>query len=110
MMFSIFETLALWNINELEWLSDYLRARAVAGGTAPEQIDEHLSWNICERSEQKWKFFGRWFTESELDMIHSVIDESTAKTRTAIARVLRPGRSRQGTGTSDGRTRNVKKT
>jgi hypothetical protein len=30
-MFSIFETLALWDINQIQWLSDYFRACAVAG-------------------------------------------------------------------------------
>ena len=57
-MFSIFETLALWNINELEWLSDYLRACAVCGGTIPDDISAHLPWNIREQSERTWEVLG----------------------------------------------------
>lgn len=86
MMFSIFETLAVWNINELEWLSDYFRACSLAGGTAPEDIREHLPWNIRERSERTWKYSGRVFTETELETIRSIIDEDTTGMRTMIAR------------------------
>jgi transposase len=86
-MFSIFETLELWKINELEWLSDYLRACALAGGTAPEDISEHLPWNIIEREEPSWKFSGRRFTQAEVECIRAVISEDTTGTRTAIAQV-----------------------
>jgi hypothetical protein len=85
-MFSIFETLALWNINELEWLSDYFRACAVAGGTAPEDISSHLPWNIRERTERTWKFSGRRFTEHEIETIRAIIAEDTSGTRVAIAK------------------------
>lgn len=85
-MFSIFETLALWNINELEWLSDYLRACAVSGGTVPDDVSGHLPWNIREHSERTWTYSGRTFTESELETIGAIIGEDTSGTRTAIAR------------------------
>lgn len=85
-MFSIFETLALWKINELEWLSDYLRACAVAGGSPPQDISAHLPWNIGEHSERTWKYCGRTFSESELETIRAIIDEDTTGMRTAIAR------------------------
>ena len=85
-MFSIFETLAVWNINELEWLSDYFRACALAGGTAPHDISEHLPWNISEQRERTWKYSGRIFTETELETIRSIIDEDTTSMRTVIAR------------------------
>jgi len=85
-MFSIFETLAVWNINELEWLSDYFRACALAGGTAPADIGEHLPWNISEQRERTWTYSGRTFSESELATIHSIIDEDTTGMRTVIAR------------------------
>lgn len=85
-MFSIFETLALWNINELEWLSDYLRSCALTGGRAPEDIAEHLPWNIGEQRARTWKYSGRTFSESELDTIRAIIDEDTTGARTAIAR------------------------
>ena len=87
-MFSIFETLALWGINELEWLSDYLRACALAGGNAPEEVSEHLPWNITERKERTWKFCGRAFTEAELECIRSIVAEDTSGVRTSIAGVV----------------------
>jgi len=87
-MFSIFETLKLWNINELEWLSDYFRACALSGGQAPQEIAAHLPWNIKERQEKTWTFCGRVFTESELECIRGVIGEDTTRTRTGIARVV----------------------
>jgi transposase len=86
MMFSIFETLALWQINELEWLSDYLRACALSGGRAPEDIAGHLPWNIREERERTWKYSGRIFSESELQTIRSIIEEDTTGMRTVIAR------------------------
>ena len=84
-MFSIFETLAVWNINELEWLSDYLRACAVCGGRAPDDISAHLPWNIRERRERTWKYCGRVFTETELETIRAIIGEDTTGMRTVIA-------------------------
>jgi transposase len=44
-LFSIFETLRLWNKNEREWLTMYLEACAVAGGKAPANVDIYLPWN-----------------------------------------------------------------
>ena len=86
-MFSIFETLELWQINQLEWLSDYLRACALAGGKAPEDVSAHLPWNIKEREEKCWKYCGREFSESELSCIRSLIDEDTSRNRSAIAQL-----------------------
>jgi transposase len=86
-MFSIFETLEVWKINQLEWLSDYLRDCALAGGKAPADITAHLPWNIKEREEKNWKYCGRVFTESELECIRGVIDEDTTRNRTALARI-----------------------
>jgi len=86
-MFSIFETLQLWEINQLEWLSDYFRSCALAGGRAPEDISAHLPWNITERREKSWKYCGREFTESEVACIRSIIDEDTSRNRSAIARI-----------------------
>jgi transposase len=86
-MFSIFETLQLWEINQLEWLSDYFRACALAGGKPPLDITAHLPWNITERREKSWKYCGRQFTKSEVTCIRSVIDEDTSGNRTAISRI-----------------------
>ena len=86
-MFSIFETLEVWKINQLEWLSDYFRACALAGGKPPEDIDPYLPWNIKEKETKSWIFCGRTFTESELESIRLLIDEDTTRNRTAIARI-----------------------
>jgi len=86
-MFSIFETLELWKINQLEWLSDYFRACALAGGMAPEDISEHLPWNIKEREVTAQVYCGRVFTESEIACIHSIIDEDTTRNRSEISRI-----------------------
>jgi transposase len=85
-MFSIFETLDLWGINELEWLSDYFRACALAGGNAPADVSAHLPWNIARQRERTWKYSGRTFNESEMETIRAIIGEDTTGTRTAIAR------------------------
>ena len=86
-MFSIFETLELWKINPLEWLSDYFRACALAGGEAPDDISEHLPWNIKEQKEKTQMYCGRVFTESELECIRGVIGEDTTRNRSAISRI-----------------------
>lgn len=86
-MFSIFETLEVWKINQLEWLSDYFRACALAGGKPPEDIDAYLPWNIKEKEIKSRIFCGRTFTESELENIRLLIDEDTTRNRTAIARI-----------------------
>ena len=86
-MFSIFETLQLWKINQLEWLSDYFRACALAGGKAPADVTAHLPWNIKEREEKTQEYCGRVFTESELECIRGVIGEDTTRNRTAISRI-----------------------
>jgi len=87
-MFSIFETLELWKINQVEWLSDYFRACALAGGKAPEDITAYLPWNIKEREAKTKVYCGRVFTESELECIDGVIGEDTSRNRTAIARIV----------------------
>jgi transposase len=87
-IFSIFETLQVWKINQLEWLSDYFRACALAGGKAPEDISAHLPWNLTEREVKTWKYCGRVFTDSELDYIRTVIGEDTTRNRAGISRTV----------------------
>jgi len=87
-MFSIFETLELWEINQIEWLSDYFRACALAGGKPPEDITAHLPWNIKEQTEKTKVYCGREFSESELACVRGVIGEATSRNRTAISRVV----------------------
>jgi transposase len=54
MMFSLFQTLTLWNSNPRPWLTAYLEACATAGGQAPADLDSYLPWNLSEERRQKW--------------------------------------------------------
>jgi hypothetical protein len=77
----------LWEINPVEWLSDYFRACALNGGNAPLDVTDHLPWNIKKRKEKTWTFYGRVFSKEEIDGIRSIIDEDTSRNRTTIARL-----------------------
>ena len=46
MLFSIFATLKLWQINPRWWLRWFLDSCAAAGGKAPENIQPFLPWNL----------------------------------------------------------------
>ena len=87
-MFSIFETLDLWQINQIEWLSDYFRACALSGGKPPEDISAYLPWNIKEAKEKTWTFCGRVFSKSEIECIGAIIDEDTTASRSGISRIV----------------------
>lgn len=54
MMFSLFQTLALWNINPRLWLTAYLEACASAGGKAPPDLNSFLPWNLTEERRKEW--------------------------------------------------------
>jgi transposase len=54
MLFSLFQTLALWGINPRGWLTAYLKACAEAGGQAPAQPEALLPWNLSEEQRQAW--------------------------------------------------------
>ncbi|MBV8268950.1 MAG: IS66 family transposase [Planctomycetaceae bacterium] len=54
MLFSLFQTLALWGINPRVWLTAYLSACAEAGGQAPAQPEALLPWNLSEEQRQAW--------------------------------------------------------
>jgi transposase len=54
MMFSLFQTLALWNLNSRLWLTAYLEACAKAGGTAPADLASFLSWNLTGERRKEW--------------------------------------------------------
>jgi transposase len=54
MMFSLFQTLALWGINPRLWLTAYLTACAEAGGQAPARPDALLPWNLSEDQRRAW--------------------------------------------------------
>ena len=53
-LFSLFQTLALWNINPRLWLTAYLQACAEAGGRAPSQPEALLPWNLSEQQRRQW--------------------------------------------------------
>ena len=46
MLFSLFQTLALWGLNPRLWLTAYLTACAEAGGRAPREPEALLPWNL----------------------------------------------------------------
>ena len=54
MMFSLFQTLTLWNINPRLWLTAYLEACARAGGQAPPDLDSFLPWNLTAERRRAW--------------------------------------------------------
>lgn len=51
-LFSIFQTLGLWNINPRLWLKTYLEACAAEQGKAPKNIDSFLPWNMSEQERK----------------------------------------------------------
>jgi transposase len=54
MMFSLFQTLTLWNINPRLWLTAYLQACASAGGQAPADLERFLPWNLTAERRREW--------------------------------------------------------
>ena len=47
-MFSLFQTIELWQINPRHWLQEYLTACAHQGGTVPEDLTPFLPWRMTE--------------------------------------------------------------
>ena len=56
-LFSLFQTLALWNINPRLWLSAYLAGCAQAGGKAPPDVSAYLPWNMQPQQREAWRMF-----------------------------------------------------
>jgi transposase len=54
MLFSLFQTLALWGINPRIWLTAYLMACAESGGRAPAKPEALLPWNLTEDQRRAW--------------------------------------------------------
>jgi transposase len=52
MLFSLFETLRLWDVNPRAWLTWYLTACAEAGGKVPANVSQYLPWNLSEQQRQ----------------------------------------------------------
>lgn len=54
MLFSLFQTLCLWNINARDWLLAYLQACATAGGKPPSDPESFLPWRLSEERRREW--------------------------------------------------------
>jgi transposase len=58
LMFSLLQTLCLWNLNPRAWLTAYLTACAEAGGETPEDVERFLPWNLSEEDRGRWSLAG----------------------------------------------------
>jgi len=86
-MFSIFETLELYKINQQQWLVEYLQGCARAGGLQPPtDIEPHLPWNIAGARRLGRSYSGRIFTPQEIRNIKALVEEDTSGSRTQISR------------------------
>jgi transposase len=54
MLFSVFQTLCLWDLNPRAWLTAYLSACAEEGGQAPPAVERFLPWHLSEAQRQAW--------------------------------------------------------
>jgi transposase len=54
MLFSVLQTLCLWNVNPRLWLGAYLQACAESGGKAPPTLHGLLPWNLTEQQRREW--------------------------------------------------------
>ena len=55
MLFSVFQTLLLWNINPRIWLERFFRACAENGGSPPEDVSVFLPWEMTEQEIGSYK-------------------------------------------------------
>jgi transposase len=58
MMYSLLQTLCLWNLNPRAWLTAYLTACAAAGGVPPEDGERFLPWHMSEEDCRRWSLAG----------------------------------------------------
>jgi transposase len=58
LMFSLLQTLCLWNLNPRYWLTAYLTACAASGGEVPEDVEQFLPWNLSEEDCRRWSLAG----------------------------------------------------
>lgn len=54
MLFSLFQTIALADLNPRLWLTAYLDACAAAGGTVPPDPERFLPWNLSDERKREW--------------------------------------------------------
>ena len=55
-LFSIFQTLILWNINPRLWLTAFLEACAANQGNVPDNIQSFLPWNMSREQQKTFSF------------------------------------------------------
>jgi len=53
-MFTIFQTLLLWNLNPRTWLTAYLQACAQNNNQPPQDITGFLPWNMSQAQRDKF--------------------------------------------------------
>jgi transposase len=58
MLFSLLQTLCLWNLNPRAWLTAYLTACAEAGGSPPKDGERFLPWSMSEEDRRRWSLVG----------------------------------------------------
>jgi transposase len=58
MLFSLLQTLCLWQLNPRAWLTAYLTACAEAGGEVPEPVERFLPWNLSDEDRRRWSRAG----------------------------------------------------
>ena len=58
LLFSVLQTLRLWELNPRLWLAAYLTACAEAGGQAPANVTAFLPWNLSEERRREWSLAG----------------------------------------------------
>jgi transposase len=58
MMFSLLQTLCLWQLNPRAWLTAYLTACAEAGGEVPADLERFLPWNLSEEEQRAGSLVG----------------------------------------------------
>ncbi len=56
MMFGIFQTLLLWDINPRLWLSEYFEECAKRGGRPPPDVSKYLPWSMSRRKKNRLSF------------------------------------------------------
>jgi transposase len=54
MLFSLLQTLCLWELNPRAWLTAYLTACAEGGGAPPADVQRFLPWNLSDAERRRW--------------------------------------------------------
>ena len=54
MLFSLFQTICLADLNPRKWLTAYLEACAACGGKAPADVNNYLPWNLTDEQKRDW--------------------------------------------------------